>query len=79
MIKMLHFKYTGSSFQLRRVIIKVNKEQNMQLDDTSIDSFLPLGKIKALEHACPIKASGRSIAGPQIILYLVCDYSFLGF
>lgn len=57
----------------------MNKQQNMQLGDTSIDSFLSLGKIKAHEHPCPIKASGRNIAWPQIILYLVCDYSFFGF
>lgn len=57
----------------------MNKQQNMQLGDTSIDSFLSLGKIKAHKHPCPIKASGRNVAWPQIILYLVCDYSSFGF
>jgi len=80
-IKMVSFKYAGSSFQLRIKIIKVNKEKNMLLGDTSIDSFLSLGKIKAHEHTCTIKASGRGTAQPQIMLYLVCDCScffFLG-
>lgn len=48
----------------------------MLLDDTSIDSSLSPGKIKAHEHACPVKASGRSTAWPQIMLYLVCHCIF---